>query len=576
MTEYAKPLTRECTKKIFEQMDNSIYKININNKMSSFCFFSYIRYKKEKIPVMITNYKVINDENSSIYNINILINGEFKELELGNAKYINKNLDLSIIQIKVNESDKINFLGLDDELYQSEPNIIYNKETIYIFNCNDESNQLLVSYGIINNIKDSEIKYSGYKTLNNERWPILSTFSNKLIGVYLNSYNYYNRGILLNYIINEFINDYKYVKIEKKTINEINILINVDKKDINKKIYFLNSIEYEENEEINKLNPELYIMNKAYEFKKFFIPEKKGEYQIKLLFNENLKDCSFMFAGCEKIIDIDFVYFNTNDIANMKYMFHRCKNLKALNLFGFNTKYVKDMSDMFSFCENLISLDLSSFNTINVQNISYMFYYCYNLKHLDISSFDFQNINKLEYAFEMCQHLSLSSFPRKNNNCINKYENEINIIMKVENKDINKKIYFLENDEYNEKKKSHNYNLKELNNLNTRLYINNQKYAFQKYLVVKRGGFCNVKLKFKIYLTDCRYMFFGCKDIMNINFDCFNSKYIRNMKKMFLDCNNLYSINFFNFKTKNVTDMSHLFSECYNLNQLNLSKMLLI
>ena len=270
MTEYAKPLTRECTKKIFEQMDNSIYKININNKMSSFCFFSYIRYKKEKIPVMITNYKVINDENSSIYNINILINGEFKELELGNAKYINKNLDLSIIQIKVNESDKINFLGLDDELYQSEPNIIYNKETIYIFNCNDESNQLLVSYGIINNIKDSEIKYSGYKTLNNERWPILSTFSNKLIGVYLNSYNYYNRGILLNYIINE-------------------------------------------------LNPELYIMNKAYEFKKFFIPEKKGEYQIKLLFNENLKDCSFMFAGCEKIIDIDFVYFNTNDIANMKY-----------------------------------------------------------------------------------------------------------------------------------------------------------------------------------------------------------------------------------------------------------------
>ena len=97
MTEYAKPLTRECTKKIFEQMDNSIYKININNKMSSFCFFSYIRYKKEKIPVMITNYKVINDENSSIYNINILINGEFKELELGNAKYINKNLDLSIM-----------------------------------------------------------------------------------------------------------------------------------------------------------------------------------------------------------------------------------------------------------------------------------------------------------------------------------------------------------------------------------------------------------------------------------------------------------------------------------------------
>ena len=37
--------------------------------------------------------------------------------------------------------------------------------------------------------------------------------------------------------------------------------------------------------ELNELNTELYINNKKYKYKKYFIPEKEGIYSILLKFN---------------------------------------------------------------------------------------------------------------------------------------------------------------------------------------------------------------------------------------------------------------------------------------------------
>ena len=124
-----------------------------------------------------------------------------------------------------------------------------------------------------------------------------------------------------------------------------------------KDIYFLDNYEYKDKngklcshdsfKDLNLLNTELYINEKQYKFKKYFKPEKEGEYNIKLKFNINLIDCSFMFAGCKNIININFI--------------------------NFNTKYVKNMEYMFSGCSNLINLDLSKFDTINVENMEGMF-----------------------------------------------------------------------------------------------------------------------------------------------------------------------------------------------------------
>ena len=61
------------------------------------------------------------------------------------------------------------------------------------------------------------------------------------------------------------------------TLNQILITLKINKEDVDKKILILNDIDDNDNknEEIEKLNNndlELFINNKLYEFKKYFIP----------------------------------------------------------------------------------------------------------------------------------------------------------------------------------------------------------------------------------------------------------------------------------------------------------------
>ena len=100
--------------------------------------------------------------------------------------------------------------------------------------------------------------------------------------------------------------------------------------------------------ELNDLNTELYKNNiKEKKFKKFFIPEQEGEYNIKLKYKIIIKDFSYMFAGFYKIVDINFNSFNSKDIIDMKYMFYNYENLKSVNLFSFNSLNVSNMEFMF-------------------------------------------------------------------------------------------------------------------------------------------------------------------------------------------------------------------------------------
>ena len=110
-----------------------------------------------------------------------------------------------------------------------------------------------MTYGVVNYINNKEIIFSSYRNLFNNCWPIFNLSTNKLIGIYENTSKYYNKGIYLKYLINEFIIKYK----EK---NEIDIILNIDEKDINKEIYFLN--DYYDNVKLNEFNTELYINNR--------------------------------------------------------------------------------------------------------------------------------------------------------------------------------------------------------------------------------------------------------------------------------------------------------------------------
>ena len=153
-------------------------------------------------------------------------------------------------------------------------------------------------------------------------------------------------------------------------------------------------------------------------------------------------------------------------------------------------------------------------------------------------------------------------------------KNEINLIIKINEDEINKDIYILNYPYYkNHDGKEYKYEgLKELNKLNTTIFINDELYEYNKYKKFNKKGEYKIKIKFKILLKDCYCMFLGCKNIIRIDLSRFNSKNVTNISAMFRDCTNLINVNLSNFDTKNVTNMNSLFNNCNSLTNINLSK----
>ena len=287
MENLPKPVTEESHKKISEYLNDSIYEIKGDKGIYGKVFFCKIKIHDIIITVLITDYKTFNEEyliNNN--NIEILKNKEIIIIERDILYYMNKELDISVIQIK--ENNKIKILEIDENIYKKESEMYLNKETIYIIY--DKK----VSYGIINNISKSEIIIScNLNNINKNRYPIFNLNSNKLIGIYDNNSKYYNKGIFIRYIINEL--EMKY----NNNDNEIEIIMKIEKEDINNKIYFMDNKNEDHNnlKELNILNTKLYINNIENNYKKYFIPDNEIEYDIRIQFDINLEDCSYMFAG---------------------------------------------------------------------------------------------------------------------------------------------------------------------------------------------------------------------------------------------------------------------------------------
>ena len=155
-----KPITKQCTKKILAQMENAFYKIKTNEGKIGIGCFCHIKYKKLNIPVLITDIDLIIEDNKNY--IKVYINNTFKAIKLEDTRYKIKECNIIIIEIKANEEDKINYLEIDDLLYQKQPEMYYFNELIYIINCNNYQN-MSVAYDIIRNINNSDIIYLNYK-----------------------------------------------------------------------------------------------------------------------------------------------------------------------------------------------------------------------------------------------------------------------------------------------------------------------------------------------------------------------------------------------------------------------------
>ena len=201
MEEYPCPVTRQCHLEILEQMNNSIGMIKGKNEL---CLFCYIKVKGKNIPVLLINNYINNEDYKD--KIIVSMNKEDINIELEDMIYKDVYNNISIIKTKVNNN--IKYIEIDDYLYEKEPELYYDKESIYIIQFNNIQD-ISVSYGIIKYINKNKLIYSGNININYNFSLIFNLSKNKLIGIHKNRTKYYNNGIFLNDIINEFIKEYK-------------------------------------------------------------------------------------------------------------------------------------------------------------------------------------------------------------------------------------------------------------------------------------------------------------------------------------------------------------------------------
>ena len=126
---YPKSVTKQCHQKILEQMNEMNYSIcEIKNK-KEIGLFCYIKYNHNKIPVIIINNYINNEEYLNI--INIILNNKDEIIEIDDIIYKDKINNISIIKIK-KKNINIKYIEIDDKLYGKESDVYYENESIYI------------------------------------------------------------------------------------------------------------------------------------------------------------------------------------------------------------------------------------------------------------------------------------------------------------------------------------------------------------------------------------------------------------------------------------------------------------
>ena len=114
-------------------------------------------------------------------------------------------------------------------------------------------------------------------------------------------------------------------------------------------------------------------------------------------------------------------------------------------------------------------------------------------------------------------------------------DNEIILNVKIFKENVGEKIYFLDNSP------NHNF-LKEMDESNTKLHINDNQCKYNKYFIPKNEGTYTIKIKLCTLIKDISYMFYLCENLTFINLSSFNTGNINNMEKMFSGCKNLTKI----------------------------------
>ena len=165
--------------------------------------------------------------------------------------------------------------------------------------------------------------------------------------------------------------------------------------------------------------------------KQINLDTNSGIVEIKLVFNQKLTDCYWMFNNLKNILYIDLSSFDISEVTNFRYMFYGCHSLTSIVFGKFYTSKAANMESIFEQCKSLVELDLSMFNTNSVTNMASMFCDCSNLTSLDLSNFITDNVEDMGFMFDGCSNLvsiNLSNFQISSVTNMNKmFRNCINL-----------------------------------------------------------------------------------------------------------------------------------------------------
>ena len=441
---------------ILNQMKNCVCLIYKQKKKIGTGFISGLTIKNELIPLLIAHSNIFSSENFGKEIQLELFDGKQKNIKIiyfGFRKlYVNKNSCLAIIELKKN-LDKINdYIELENDIFIKNPDKnesikLYDKyfnDDAYILN--NLNNDIIMSVGnITRTIKEV------FKGKNEDSFlPIISSKSNKLIGIYSNNlndndnYDNYFCIKLLKNSIDEFvkiiISSTKEIKMEKpvsiieaKKLNELSMIYNI--KNCGEKLTILGKkfVSFNKDKCYLKIDQHQFELSEELLLNQNI--NKKDKLEIKLIIVKPIDNMSCFFNGCNRLLSISgFSSLDFEKITNISYMFYGCHsleslsepakidkgkitsmndlfNMKSLDISSWDTKNVSNMGYLFAGCSSLKFLpDISKWKTDCVTNMSYLFAKCTSLKTLpDISKWNTKNVDDMSYMFAYCG--SLKSLP---------------------------------------------------------------------------------------------------------------------------------------------------------------------
>ena len=185
------------------------YICKISGKIVGTGFFCKIKYEDNLIPVLMTNFHVIDDKYIKDHKqINIYINNNMKIIEISSDSLIyssdRNKYDITIIKLN-NDCGIKNYLEIEENIFRDNAEDLFKNESIYILHF-PKGEEAHISYGCgIEKIHEYEISHKCITDSGSSGGPILNKLNNKIIGIHRGCYNRknYNFGTLLKYPLNE-------------------------------------------------------------------------------------------------------------------------------------------------------------------------------------------------------------------------------------------------------------------------------------------------------------------------------------------------------------------------------------